>query len=178
MLIVTVGALITPSAAMLQEVPDITVPDLDSEALLMAELVEARVTFVDPFGITHDSDLKIGAPELLAAGPANLAQVTDGGNKSAVDDLQQVPAQLTITAAPHQPITIVVDEVVPGAGYSLSEFRCNYNDGSDRACDGPGILETSVANGTLLVDATLTGNGTREAGGRADGRFEVTISYQ
>jgi hypothetical protein len=71
-----------------------------------------------------------------------------------------------------------VDEVESGAGYSLSDFRCNYNAGNDEACDGPGYTETTVANGILLVGATLTGHGNRLASGAAEGSFAVTVSYQ
>ncbi len=140
------------------------------------------VTFVDPFGISEASDLHIGA---LDRTTANLERQTvapdgvDGGTKftSAVKGRPQVPASLTVTAAPHQPITILVDEVIAGAGYSLTDFRCNYNAGSDTACDVPGYSEMSVASGTLLVGATLTGDGTRVTSG-IDGSFDVTISYQ
>ncbi len=47
--------------AIVRENPDLFVPpDLESEARLMAELVE--VTFVDPIGISEANDLKIGSP--------------------------------------------------------------------------------------------------------------------
>ena len=182
-LIVVVGVLFAPSVARVQESFDFTVPDLDANAILMAEVVEAEVTFVDPFGIGGVSDLTISATEQIAASSRTLTVSPDsvgGGDKSATrtaKDDPQIPAELTIRAAPYQPITITVDEVVDGAGYSLSDFRCNYNAGPDTPCDGSGFTETSVSYGTLLVGATLTGDGTRVAGG-ADGRFEVTISYQ
>ncbi len=89
----------------------------------------------------------------------------------------QAAASLTLTASPGQAITIQVDSVDPGAGYSLSDFRCNYNSGTDAACDGSGYTETSTASGTLLVGATLTGDGTATVGD-ADGSFDVTVTYQ
>ena len=172
--------IIAPAAPVAQDSQDFILPGLESEALLMAELVDAKVTFVDPFGISEASDLQIGAPDQIVA---NRAPVTvapggiNGGTKAAVTERPQVPANLTVTAAPHQPIAILVDEVVAGAGYSLSDFRCNYNAGGDTACDGPGYSETSVASGTLLVGATLTAHSTRVASGDV-GSFEVTITYQ
>jgi hypothetical protein len=141
-----------------------------------------EVTFVDPFGISAASDLLIGAPDQVATNLRNEAVASDGvqgGNKAAVNAAgPQVPASLTVTAAPHQPISIVVDDIVPGEGYSLSNFRCNYNAGDDTACDGSGYSETSVGNGVLLVAATLTGDGTRVSGAAVEGSFAVTISYQ
>ena len=68
-------------------------------------------------------------------------------------------------------------EVVPGDGYSLAEFRCNYNDGSETACDGAGLSATTVASGTVRVGATLTGNENLMAGA-TDGSFAITMSYQ
>jgi hypothetical protein len=139
-----------------------------------------EVTFIDPLGIGQARDLQIGAPD---PNPAFVGRVTvlpdgvDGGSKSEHEEVSQVPASLTVTAAPRQPITILVDDVVPGAGYSLSDFRCNYNAGNDTACDGRGYTETTVANGILLVGATLTGHGNRPAGD-PHGSFAVTVSYQ
>jgi len=43
---------------------------------------------------------------------------------------------LTITATPGQAITTHADSVVLGTGYSLTDFRCNYDSGSGAACDG------------------------------------------
>jgi hypothetical protein len=138
------------------------------------------VTFVDPLGIGDASDLQIGAPD---PNPAFVGRVTvlpdgvAGGSKTGHEPVPQVPASLTVTAAPRQPITIIVDDILPGAGYSLSDFRCNYNAGNDTACDGLGYTETTVASGILLVGATLTGHGNRLTGPAA-GSFAVTVSYQ
>ena len=89
----------------------------------------------------------------------------------------QAPASLNVTATPGQAISILVDAVDSGAGYSLADFRCKYDAGSDTVCDGPGYSEISVASGTLLVGVTLVGQGNAVAGA-ADGSFDVTISYQ
>ncbi len=180
-LIAAALVIFAPAAPVAQDSQDFILPDVDSEALLMAELVEAKVAFIDPFGISEASDLQIGTPEQIVANRERVTVVpatAEGGTKTAITKGPQVPASLTVTAAPYQPITIHVDEVVPGAGYSLTDFRCNYNAGSDTPCDGPGYSETSVGSGTLLVGATLTAHGTRVAASSAVGRFEVTISYQ
>lgn len=162
-----------------QESPGNFVPDTQGNGARATRVV--AVTFVDPLGIGEASDLQIGAPD---PNPTIVGRVTvlpdsvDDGSKTDLGDIPQVPASLTVTAAPRQSITILVDEVVPGAGYSLSNFRCNYNAGNDTACDGAGYTETTVASGILLVGATLTGHGIRLPAGAADGSFAVTISYQ
>ncbi len=152
-----------------------------SAGLAAATTVTApvRVTFVNPVAITEVNALQFGS---LDQNLANLESVTvapdsavsDSANR--VEGGSQTAANLTVTATPGQAITIHVDSVVPGAGYSLTAFRCNYDSGTDTACDGAGYSGTSVASGTLLVGATLTGDGTATAG-VADGGFEVTVSY-
>ncbi len=139
-----------------------------------------QVTFVDPIAISEVNALQFG---LVDQNLANLESVTVAPDNAVTDPADRVEggpqaaASLIVTATPGTPITILVDEVVPGAGYSLANFRCNYNAASDSACDGPGYSETSVADGTLFVGVTLIGNG-NAAAGAADGSFAVTISYQ
>ncbi len=144
------------------------------------ETVTVQVTFVNSIAISEVNALQFGS---LDQNLANLESVTaapdsvEGGTKAAVEAGPQTAASLTVAATPGKPITILVDGVVPGAGYSLADFRCNYNAGTDTACDGVGSSETSVASGTLLVGATLTGGGTAAAGAAA-GSFTVTVVYQ
>ncbi len=163
-----------------QDNQDFVLPDLDSDVLLMADLVKAKVTFVDPTEIGAVGALEFGS---LDQNLADLESVTVAPDNTVTDPADRVEggpqaaASVTVAATPGIPITILVDEVVPGAGYSLTNFRCNYNAGSDTACDGPGYSETSVADGTLFVGVTLIGNGNAVAGA-ADGSFDVTISYQ
>ncbi len=144
------------------------------------ETVAVRVTLVDPIAISEVNALQFGS---LDQNLANLESVTVAPDSAVTDPANRVEgslqaaASLTVTAIPEQAITIHVDAVVPGAGYSLTDFRCNYNAGSDAACDGAGYSETSIASGTLLVGVTLTGDGTAVAGA-ADGSFDVTVTYQ
>jgi len=98
------------------------------------------------------------------------------GAKTVIRGVPRVAANLKVYARPRQSITILVDGASPGAGYSLTDFRCSYNGGSDTACDGEGYSETSVTNGTLLVGATLMGDSTAAAGA-ANGSFDVTVIY-
>ncbi len=181
-LIVAVSAFFAPAVPIAQDSPDFILPGLEDYDTLMADLVtvKAEVTFVDPIGIGAVSALEFGSLdqnlgdlESVTVAPDNT--VTDPADR--VEGGPQAAASLTVAATPGVPITILVDEVVPGAGYSLTNFRCNYNTASDTACDGPGYSETSVADGTLFVGVTLIGNGNAVAGA-ADGSFDVTISYQ
>ncbi len=150
--------------------------------------VRVRVTFVDPIAIREVSALQFGSlsqhladqESVTVASTGTMSDPADqimGGAKTVVRGAPQAAAKLTVKAAPRQSITILVDGASPGAGYSLTDFRCSYNGGSDTACDGAGYTETSVASGTLLVGATLIGDSTAAAG-VADRSFDVTISYQ
>ncbi len=144
------------------------------------ETIPVRVTFVDPIAISETSALQFGSLDQNLASSESVSiapdsTVTDPAGR--VEGGPQAAASLTVAATPGQAITIQVGSVAPGAGYSLTGFSCNYNSGTDAACDGSGYSETSAANGTLNVGATLTGDGTAVAG-PADGSFEVTVVYQ
>ena len=144
------------------------------------ETVAVQVTFVEPIAISEANALQFGS---LDQNLADLESVTVAPDSAVIDPANrieggpQAAASLTVTATPGQAITILVESVAPGAGYSLADFRCNYNSGTDAACDGAGYSGTSVASGALLVGATLTGDGTAVAGA-ADGSFDVTVTYQ
>ena len=144
------------------------------------ETVPVRVSFVDPIAISELNALEFGSLDQNLATSESVTVAPDSTVTDPADRVEagpQAAASLTITATPGRAVTIQVDSVAPGAGYSLSDFSCNYNSGTDAACDGAGYSETSAASGTLNVGATLTGNGTATAGA-ADGSFEVTVTYQ
>lgn len=144
------------------------------------EPVVAEVEFVDPITITEVTALRYG---FLDANLANAETVVIATN-SAVTDAggnilggTQAAANVAVTATAAQAITILVDTVVDGTGYALGTFLCAYDGGTITACDGAGYSETSVASATLLIGATLTGDGLA-AVGVANGSFNVTVSYQ
>ena len=175
-----VWLLLAPAVPIAQDNPDFILPDLDSDLLLMAELVEATVTFVEPAGIGAVNDLQFGSLDRKLTGQESVTVAPDSTVTDSADRVvggSQAPASLNVTATPGQAISILVDAVDSGAGYSLADFRCKYDAGSDTACDGPGYSEISVGSGTLLVGVTLVGQGNAVAG-IADGSFDVTISYQ
>ena len=150
------------------------------DAFANPETTSVRVTFVDPIAISEVNALQFGLLDLKLA---NLESVTVAPNSAVSDPADRVEggpqaaASLIVRTSPGRAIIILVDTVVPGAGYSLADFRCNYNDGRDTACDGAGYSETTVESGTLLVGVTLTGDGTAVTGAAA-GSFEVTVTYQ
>ena len=149
--------------------------------------VRVQVTFVDPVAISEVGALQFGSlsqhladqESVTVASIGTMSDPADyamGGAKTVVRGAPQAAASLTVKAAPRQSITILVDGASPGAGYSLTDFRCSYNGGSDTDCDGEGYSETSVTNGTLRVGATLMGDSTAAAGA-ANGSFDVTVIY-
>lgn len=180
-LFVSVAVLTTPAALFAQDSEDFIFEDLGSDAILMAELAEAEVTFVNPTGVGEINDLQIGRADLDLLFSAQVTVPPDdglGGAKVAdVKPGMKTAATLSVRAAPGQPITIYVDEINAGDGYSLQDFRCNYNAGNDAACDGDGFSEVSVASGTLFVGATLTAKSSSMSG-PGNGSFDVTITYQ
>ena len=142
--------------------------------------VAVQVTFVDPITITENNALQYG---LLDQNLANLESVTVAPDSAVTDPATRVEggpqaaASLTVTATAGRAITILVDSIVSGPGYSLTDFRCDYNSGTDAACDGSGYLETSTGTASLRVGATMTGDGTAVKG-EAAGSFNVTVTYQ
>jgi hypothetical protein len=144
------------------------------------EPVVAEVTFVDPVTITETNALQYG---LLDAGLANGEEVVIAPDGSVTDVNNrivggaQAAAELTVTASGAQAITILIDTVSSGSGYTLGSFVCSYDGGADTACDAGGYSATSVASASLAVGATLTGDGSAAAG-VANGSFNVTVSYQ
>ncbi len=142
--------------------------------------VPVQVTFVDPIAISETNALQFGSVDQNLASSESVSVAPDSTVTDPADRVEggpQAAASLTITATPGRAITIRVDSIDPGAGYSLTDFRCNYNSGADTVCDGSGYAEISSASGTLLVGATLTGDGTATAG-TADGSFDVIVTYQ
>jgi hypothetical protein len=149
-------------------------------AVANPETTPVRVTFVDPIAINEVNGLEFG---FIDQNLANLESVIIAPDSTVSDPAERVEggpqaaASLIVSATPGRAIIIVVDTVVSGAGYSLADFRCNYDAGSDTACDGAGYATTSVASGNLLVGVTLTGDGTAVVGAAA-GSFDVTVTYQ
>ncbi len=142
------------------------------------EPVTVSMDFVDPVTITEIGSLRFGLldqalnTETIIIAPNSSVSGTGtglilGGTRAA--------ANLTVTASASLTLTILIDTIVNGTGYALSAFVCNYNDGTDTACNS--YTPTSVASATLLIGATLTGDNLAVAGA-ADGSFNVTVAYQ
>lgn len=144
------------------------------------ESVVAQVTFADPVTITENNALQYGVidqvlnTETIIIAPDSSLSGT--GTGLILGDTQAA-ANLTVTATASQTLSIQVGSIVNGTGYALSGFTCNYNGGTDTACQAAPHTPSSVASATLLVGATLTGDNNAVAGA-ADGSFVVTVTYQ
>jgi hypothetical protein len=145
------------------------------------EPVTVGMSFLDPVTITANASLRFG---LLDVNMANLETVVIAPNDFLTDaggnvlGGTQAAADLTVEATASQSITILVDNVSSATGYVLESWKCNYDSaGSDSNCDSGGYSETSVASATLLIGATLKGNGNAVAG-VDNSTFDVTITYQ
>ncbi len=145
------------------------------------ESVTVDMTFLDPVTITENDPLQFG---ILDVNMGNNNRVTVAPDDFVTDTQNnilggtQAAADVTVTATASQSITILVDNVGTATGYALGTWMCNYDAaGSDSACDGAGYSETSVAIATLLIGATLKGNGNAVAGAD-NSTFDVTVTYQ
>jgi len=148
-------------------------------AYAAVEPVVAQVTFANVITINEVNSLQYGTLdqnlnlETIIIDPDS----TVGGTGTAFV-IGATPAAANLTVASSVAgITILVDTIVSGAGYTLGTFMCNYDGGADTACDGAGYTATAVASATLLVGATLTGDNSAVPGA-ADGSFNVTVIYQ
>ena len=145
------------------------------------ESVTVDMTFLDPITITENNPLQFGLLDVAMANNQRLTVAPD----SSVTDTQnnvlggtQAAANPTATATASHSITILVDNVSTATGYVLETWNCNYNSaGSDSRCDGGGYTQTSVASATLLIGATVKGNGNAVAGAD-NSTLDVTVTYQ
>jgi len=144
------------------------------------EPVTVGMNFVDPITITENGSLRYGVldqalnTETIIIAPDSSVSGTGTG---LILGGTQAAADLTIAATASQTLSILVDNPLPGAGYTLTLFRCKYAAEADAACDVGGYTATAVASGTLKIGATLTGDNSATAG-NADGSFDVTVTYQ
>ncbi len=143
------------------------------------EPVTVGMDFVDPISITPVNQLQFGVLD-VALNLETIIIATDNGltgtGLSLILGGTQLAADLTIAATAGPTISILVDNPLPGTGYTLGTFRCKYGAGPDTACD-PAYTATAVASAALKIGATLTGTNSASAG-NADGTFDVTIVYQ
>jgi hypothetical protein len=145
------------------------------------EPVTVDMIFLDPLTITENNPLQFGLLDVNMGNNQKVIIAPDGGVTDTQNNIfggTQAAADLTVTATASQSITILVDNVSTATGYVLESWQCNYDAaGSDSTCDGGGYSETSVASATLLIGATLKGNGNAVAGAD-NSTFDVTVTYQ
>ena len=151
---------------------------LATVARAAVENVVAQVTFADPVSIVEVNSLQFGIIDHVLNTETIILGTDDsvsGTGSGLVIGGTQAAAELTITAEVSQVLTILIDTIVDGTGYALSAFVCNYNGGTDTACNS--LTPTAVASAPLLIGATLTGDNLAVPG-PANGSFNVTILYQ
>lgn len=146
------------------------------------EPVVAEVQFVNPVSLAENFALRFGK---IDEAFANLETITIAPDSTVSGDTGRIAggtqgaADITVTADTSVGITILVDNVSSNTGYALATFICNYDGGSDTACDGSGYSTTSSSSATapLLIGATITGDGNAGVG-TFNGSFDVTVLYQ
>ena len=144
------------------------------------ETVTVEVTFIDRIQISKSNALTLALAEQDVASIGSITVSSDVADPSSNGNAVQSPhaaASMTIAATPDREITIRVDSVHLGAGYTLTDFRCSYGALVEMPCDGTGLPGAAVASDSLRVGATLIGDGTA-VNGNSDASFEVTIAYQ
>jgi len=151
-------------------------------AAAVPENVIVNVDFVDPITITEVAAMDFGLLDVNLANTETIIlatnSTTSGTGTARLLGGSKVAANLTVTSTAAQALTVLIDNITSGSGYTLGTFTCDYNAGADTGgCDGAGLSATSVASATLLVGVTLTGNGTASVG-LANGNFDVTVTYQ
>lgn len=155
---------------------------MNTATAAVPENVVVNVDFVDPITITEVAAMDFGLLDVNLANTETIIlatnSTTSGTGTARLLGGSKVAANLTVTATAVQAVTVLIDNVTSGSGYTLGTFTCDYNAGADTGgCDGAGMSATSVASATLLVGVTLTGNGTASVG-LANGNFDVTVTYQ
>jgi len=145
------------------------------------ESVDAEVEFTTLITVTEVTSLQFGIlDEALAVAETVIISadapttLTDAGAN--VFGGTQAAAVLTVTATAAQTLSIQIGNITSNTGYSLGSFTCNYNNDADTACQAAPYTPTSIANATLLVGATLTGDG-NAVPGIFNGSFDVTVAY-
>ncbi len=147
------------------------------------ESVVAEVEWTSPITISAPApDLQFGlldvnmlSAQTVIISPDNPTTVTDANGN--ITGGTQSAAEMTVTATAAQVLTIQVSNIINNTGYTLGSFMCSYNAGANMACQAAPYTPTSIASATLLVGATLTGDGAAVLGVR-NGSFDVTVLYQ
>ncbi len=156
---------------------------LATAAYAAKEAVTAEVEFAVPVSIAPINQLQFGVLDVGLLSTESITIAPDGGVSGDLGRITggvQAPADLLITAEATVVVSIVVDNIIEtGVGYTLGAFICNYDGGTDTACDGAGYTDSGAGGtATLLIGATLAGTVAGASVGTFDGSFDVTILYQ
>ena len=145
------------------------------------EPVVVEVRFANLITVTENNALQFGvldeaitSAETVVISPAEPTSVTDGGGN--VLGGTQAAAKLTVTASVGVALSILVGNISANTGYTLETFMCNYDGGTDTACESA-YFPTAATTATLFVGATLRGDDAAVPG-VSNGSFDVTVIYQ
>ena len=142
--------------------------------------VTAEVEFATPIALGAVTALQFGILDVNLLSTESITIGTDGiptGDIARIAGGTQAAADLAITATAGPSLSILVDNIIEaGGGYTLGTFVCNYDGGTDTACNS--YNPTLVGSASLLIGATLTGTVAGAAVGTFNGSFDVTVLYQ
>ncbi len=142
--------------------------------------VTAEVEFATPVSIGAVTALQFGVLDVGLLSTESIIIAPDStvtGDTVRIAGGTQAAADLTIDATAGPTLSILVDNIVnAGTGYTLGTFVCNYNGGTDTACNS--YNPTLIASASLLIGATLTGTVVGAVVGTFNGSFDVTVLYQ
>ncbi len=142
--------------------------------------VTAEVEFANPVSIGAVTALQFGVLDVNLLSTESITIGTDGvpaGDIARIAGGTQVAADLTIDATAGPTLSILIDNIInAGVGYTLGTFVCNYNGGTDTACNS--YNPTLIGSASLLIGATLTGTVAGASVGTFNGSFDVTVLYQ
>lgn len=74
-------------------------------------------------------------------------------------------------------IVILVDNFSASGGLSIGGATCSYDGGADGACDGTGLVETSVPSAELKVGLDYSSTQAHSGGDAASITMDVSVTY-
>ena len=144
--------------------------------------IAANITFESAITLTKNADINFGK---VTANQANTYKITTGGVVTTTGGAgtgvylggTTSAANVKITGDATQTINISASNYQPAVGVTPSLATCSYNGGTEVACT---TLSNQIVSGTgktLLIGASVTADGTQNAGSTATPTFEITVTY-
>ena len=145
------------------------------------EEVAVEVEWIAPVVISTGNALQFGMLDVAMIAAQTVTINTDNtyGESTAntVVGGTQLAATLTITVPDGTGITIIADNHLGAADYTLDTWVCSYNGGADTDCEAAYDLTSVGANADVKIGATLHALGGASLG-TDDSTFDLTVTYQ